>query len=314
VPRARLGVVLLLPPPLDQEADGLRRAFGDPARGRIAPHLTLVAGVNVGHEDVPAALAVLRSAAARARPLRLGLGPVRAFPTDEHVAYLAVRDPEGAGEQGEVGGLDALARLRADVSRPPLRRPSEHDFVPHVTVAQGLEGERLAAVVDAGRSFSAEVSIDRVHLLQEQGTDGRRRWVPVADAALGPPVVVGRGGLPLELAPGELLDPEGAAMLGSGRPAGVPAAGAVAAGAVAAARDGEPLTRQPAVPAGTRPLVVVARREGAVVGVATGWTAGPAADLIRVVVAGVGHPDEVDPHLRRAWTSAAADRGASLAP
>lgn len=38
----QLGVVLLIPPPIATEVDGLRRALGDGARPRIAPHVTLV--------------------------------------------------------------------------------------------------------------------------------------------------------------------------------------------------------------------------------------------------------------------------------
>jgi hypothetical protein len=72
------------------------------------------------------------------------------------------------------------------------------------------------------------------------------------------------------------------------------------------------------VPDDARSLVVVARMEGAVAGVAEGWTAGPVAELVSVTTVAVGDDPPappldlgVDAHLRSAWASAAADRGAS---
>jgi 2'-5' RNA ligase len=90
VPKRRLGVVLLVPPPWAAEIDGLRRALGDGALGRIAPHLTLVPPVNVREEDVPAALAVLRSAAAEVDgpSLVVRLGPAATFSPENPVVYL----------------------------------------------------------------------------------------------------------------------------------------------------------------------------------------------------------------------------------
>ena len=74
VPRHRLGVVLLLDPPVATEVDGLRRALGDGALGRIAPHITLGPPVNVADRDLAGALAVVREAASATSPLRLKLG------------------------------------------------------------------------------------------------------------------------------------------------------------------------------------------------------------------------------------------------
>ena len=271
----RVGVVLLLPEPVAAEVDGLRRAFADPALDRVAPHITLVPPVNVSVEAYGAALAGLRRAAAAGAPLRLRLGPVVAFPTDEHVAYLAV-----GGEEA------ALARLRAALLVAPLQREVDHAFVPHVTLTAAVGADQLDRVVAAAAGYAdRDVVIDRVHLLEERHTEDGRRWVPVADVALGPPAVVGRGGLPWELTTGELIDPEARGWLR-------------AAGAEAEAG-----------PAGTRPLVTVARREEAVAGVAWGWTAGPVAECVAWCV-GVGDDDTAG-HLQAAWWAAAAQRGAA---
>ncbi|MGZ4683577.1 MAG: 2'-5' RNA ligase family protein [Acidimicrobiales bacterium] len=287
MPRVRFGVVMLVPPPLALEVDGLRRAFGSSTLDRIPVHLTLVPPVNVRVDDIPAALAVLRAAASTARPLELALGPPRTFDSSEGVVYLAVG---GADDQQQ-----ALRRLQAAVLAGPLDRPIDHDFVPHVTLATGVGADRISVLLDAARDFrDVEVTIDRLHLLQEDD-DRPHHWSPVADVPLGPAVVVGRGGLPVELTAGELVDHEALGLLARLRsPEGPPAI---------ASR----LTAD--VPDGARALVVVARREEAVVGLSEGWTAGPVAELTVVHV--TDPADGTDDHLRAAWWSAAADRGAS---
>ena len=151
--KARLGVALLLPAGVSAEVDGLRRALGDGALGRIPAHLTLVPPVNVREDRLGHALAVLRSAAA---------------------------------------------------------------------------------------------------------------------------AVVGRGGLPVDLVVSDGADAEAAALAGAGRP-----------------------------------FCVTARRDGAVVGVATGWTAGAEASLHCLVVAHGARREGVGSHLLAAVGSVAADRGCS---
>jgi 2'-5' RNA ligase len=250
VPRVRLGVVLLVPPPVADEVDGLRRALGDPALDRVPPHITLVPPVNVRVEDVPDVLAALRRAASQVGALDLAIGPPRTFGSDEGVVYL------------EVGGSDAsstaLERLHRACRSGPLDRPLDHPFVPHVTVTTGVAAEEIERVLQVLHGYAA---------------------VPVA---------VGRGGLPIELTASELLDPEAAAAL--------TAAGDAAIGHQVAA----------SAPIDGRPLVVVARREGAVVAVAQGWTAGPVTELAslqRLIP-----DDSVVEHLEAAFWSAVAER------
>jgi len=170
VPRRRLGVALLVPPPVAVEVDGLRRALGDPSRRRIPPHLTLVPPVNVREEDLGAALDVLRRAARAVPPLDLRLGPAATFHPVNPVVYLAVG-----------GAVAALGALRERVFVPPLERTLAHPFVPHVTVADDLDPDRIRAALTALVDYVVDVRIDAVHLLEE-GRD--RVWRPIADAPL----------------------------------------------------------------------------------------------------------------------------------
>lgn len=260
MPKARLGVALLLPDAVAAEVDGLRRALGDGALGRIPAHLTLVPPVNVREDRLGEALAVLRSAAAATRPLALSLGPPATFLPDNPVLYLAVG-----------GDLDGMRRLRDAVFADPLERPLTWPWVPHVTVADEAAPERIASALAALADYRVDVRVDRVHLLRE---GPGRVWEPIADAPLAPAVVVGRGGLPLDLVVTDRPDPEGAALLGGGRP-----------------------------------FCVTARRDGAVVGVASGSTEGDEARLGALVVAEHARGEGIGSHLLAAAVSLAGERG-----
>lgn len=199
--KRRVGVALLLPPSSAAVVDAIRHALGDPALGRIPPHVTLVPPVNVREDRMADVLAVLRDAGSAAPgPLALDLGPVASFLPVNPVAYL------------EVGGdLEALHALRESVFREPLARPLTWPFVPHVTVADEAPPARVEAAVTAMAPFRHAVRVDRVHLLEEKVG---RVWRPVADTRLGPPPVPGRGGLPVELEVSAAPPPDTAALLG----------------------------------------------------------------------------------------------------
>jgi 2'-5' RNA ligase/N-acetylglutamate synthase-like GNAT family acetyltransferase len=275
VARRRLAVALLVAPPLRPEVDGLRRALDSPTRGHVPAHLTLVPPVNVRDEDLAAALAVLRAAAGATAPFALDLGPAATFEPERAVVHLAVG-----------GDVEALLALRDRVFVAPFVRPLDHDFIPHVTLSTGLPAARTAAAVAALSGFRARWEVDRLHLMAED----HPAWRPEADVPLGRAAVVGRGGLPLELTTSERLDPEASAF---------------------AAREWATFDRdergveweEP------QPFAIVARREGAVVGVATGSVQGDAAHLSDLLVAATERGTGVGSHLLAAVERLAADHG-----
>jgi 2'-5' RNA ligase len=271
VPRQRLGVALLLAEPLATQVDGLRRALGDPALGRVPAHLTLVPPVNVADRDLGRALSLLRDAASATEPFTVELGPVTTFHPVTPVCYLAVG-----------GDLDAVHALRDQVFRSPLERDLTHPFQPHVTVADSLAPERIAAAVTALADLRVEVTFERVHLLAER-RDGEhgRRWDPIADASFSRPDVIGRGGLPVELHVGGRPDPELAALL-----------------AIEGAGDG-------------MPFAITGRRDGSLLGGCWGWTVGGHLELADLVVAAANRGEGVGRHLLGAVESLAGKRGCS---
>ncbi len=261
MPRRRLGVVLLVPPRVADEVDGLRRALGDGQLGAVAPHVTLIPPVNVPEHDVDDALAVVRAAAAMTPPLTLALGPVRTFLPVTPAAYLTVDGP--------------VEELLERVHAGPFGRPLLYPFVPHVTVAEDLPEDRLAAAEAALGGMGRTVVVDHVHVLEQRS----KVWEPIMGIALRPPAVVGRGGLELSL---EVHDRPPPDALGLG------------------------VADDPA------DLVVVARREG-VVGVATGRLRGAKAWLEQLVVDEAARAEGVGSHLLASFLSIAAERGATRA-
>lgn len=272
VPRRRLGVALLVPGPTAHEVDGMRRALGDPAIDRMPPHLTLVPPVNVRDDRMDDALAVLRDAAGRVRPLKLTLGPTRTFLPENPVVYLAVGGPD----------LDVLYRLRNDIFRPPLERKLTWPFVPHVTLADGIEPERVEVGTRTLDRYQQDVVFDRVHLLEEQPG---HVWKPIAEARFEAAAIVGRGapGFELQLDVTDTLD--------------------------------EPATRwrDKHWPNPQRPLAVTARRDNGVVGIATGWTHGELANLSELFVDAATRNEGVGTQLVNAFLSEAVKRGATHA-
>ena len=275
MPRARLGVALLLPPPLAAEVDGLRRGLGDGGLGRIPAHITLVPPVNVRDDRLADALAVLREGAAATRPFSVVLGPPATFLPHSPVVYLPV-----------AGDAAAVRALRDRVFRPPLARSLSWPFVPHVTLADEADPARIEASLSALDRYQVSASFDGVHLLRELPG---RVWQPIADAPFSAPGVIGRGGLPLELAVSERLDPEATAL---------------------AARAWPEPTPDPHGQAGhpVRPFAVTARREGRVVGAATGHTHGEQARLDQLVVEVAQRGQGIGTHLWAAVASLAAER------
>ncbi|MDQ3353121.1 MAG: GNAT family N-acetyltransferase [Actinomycetota bacterium] len=282
MPRLRLGVALLVPRPVADEIDVLRRACGDKGPARIAAHCTLVPPVNVREDRLDDALAALRRAAAATRLITVVLGPPATFLPVNPVLYLEVDDV-----------AEAVRALRDRVFVEPLARSLTWPFHHHVTVVDGGDPERLGAAAQVLAGYRAEVAFERIHLLQEQRDgEGQRIWRPIADAAFAAPAMVGRGGLELELAVSESLDPEARAFCEREW----------------AVHDhdryGEVMPRD---------LAITARREGRVVGTAKGWTSAPSAHLDDLVVAAAHRNEGIGAHLVAAFLSEAAGRGCRLA-
>lgn len=272
-------MALLVPPPLDREVDGLRRALGDPALGRIPAHLTLVPPVNVREEDLEAALSLVAEAAGATRPFVAMLGPGATFFPDSPVVYLAV----GAGAA-------EVESLRRRVLAGALERRITHPFVPHVTVCDEISVSLIEPALAALACFRTEVRFARVHLLEEG--EGRV-WSSLADYPFRGPAVIGRGGLPVSLSLSGRADPLVSARLDEWW----------------ADHQREEFGPEWSPP---RSVVITARREGAVVGVAEGRVTGRTFWLDRLAVDPACRSQGIGTHLLSAVCSQAIDEGCLL--
>lgn len=225
--RRHLSVALLISEPVATEINGLRRALGDHALNRYVPHITLAPPVNVNETRVEDALAVVRSVAAHHKPFRVKLGPAATFLPRNPVTYLAVEN--------------ILGELNRELSVDPFRIDGTYPFVPHVTI--GRNESDVTAII----RYENEVEIDRLHLME---CDEKRIWFPIADTPFGEPVIVGRGGVELELITSQLADPTTIELIGRRK----------------------------------TDLVVTARRDGRTVGVAVATFDGSRAELEALVV------------------------------
>jgi 2'-5' RNA ligase len=277
--RYRVGVALVLDPPLADQVDGLRRALGDPALGRIPAHLTLVPPVNIRRDLLEAAVARIRTAATRVGgPIRLTLGSVATFLPLNPVVFLTVG-----------GDTEELRRIRDAVFAPPLERKLSWPWVPHVTLADGVGEDRIRAALSALDRFAVVWEVDRLVMLQE---GPGQVWQPLADAGLGHPIIVGTGGLPLEISRSRMLDPEARQVL---EEAGFGAGPELEA----EAQPGPPVFY---------PIVMSGRRQGRLEGVAAAW-AEPEGGHVAVYVRPGSRRQGIGAHLLAHTESAARQAG-----
>lgn len=267
----------------------LREALDDPRRHDLPPHLTLVPPIDLDPDGAVELRALLRDVAADREPLMLRLGPAASFAPVTETLHLHVG-----------GDLAELDELRDDLRRAPVDRPDHHPFVPHVTLLQRSEPERVAAGLATLVGVVGEWQVDRVHLLERLRPPSGAIWHPVAEEPFGGPHVVGRGGVELHLRAISTVEPAVAALLhGDDAP------------------DDELDTDPPdlVLPAGGDLLVVVAEQPGdpTPVAVAIGSAAAAGAALERLVVEESSRGLGIGRHVLAYWCFAAARRGARLA-
>jgi 2'-5' RNA ligase/GNAT superfamily N-acetyltransferase len=193
--RQRLLVVALLRGREADEINALRRVLGSTELDRIAPHITLIAPMNVPDSSVTQFGSAVEQTATSTAPMSLVLKQIATFPPGHHVLYLGVF--------GEIDGLGAF-RERLD-SRVP-----EHDdgrpFVPHVTLKSHSSPEVVDHAMALMSGYTLSLTLDRVTLLRLDESSPRRVWEPCDEFVLGTMVTIGRGGREIVLASATMLN------------------------------------------------------------------------------------------------------------
>lgn len=197
--KVRLGVALIIPPPLDAQIDVLRVALGDGALGRIMPHITLVPPVNVNTDELDTVRASLRAVAENISPIAVSLGPVQTFAPENPVIYLAAQPK------------DVLEDLRQQVFVPPLVKEEDHAFVPHVTICDDASSSKIEGAMASLTNATYAVTIDRIDLLQK---DDGAPWRSIDQFVFGNPNRIGTGGLSIDVETSTVFTDEAQAFAG----------------------------------------------------------------------------------------------------
>lgn len=278
--RDRVVVVLYVAGRTGDEIVGLQRAVGRGKLPSMAPHVTISPPTNIAATDRDAVLEVVAGAAARTAPIDVVLGPLDSFAPRNGVRYLSV---------SPVAPLAALVE-RCQVG--PLDRPRERRFVPHVTVARSREKlpspDPLLELLDGYRQPYRFTRITVAHQPRREG-GGPPRWVDLFDVDLGPPAVIGRGGLELTITTGSLVPPDARSLMPALEPAD---AGRLVAVGRVAGDDGQPV----------------------VAAVTVGEVAGSMARVTATVESPAGALVDAADHVGEAWAHAAARAGATTPP
>lgn len=240
--------------------------------------------VNVSEGELIDVRRHVRAVAMRTRPFDAWLGPASSFAPRNPTLHLEVHDASGAAEGGE-----PLSALREQLRSGPLGRPDEHPFVAHLTVRRRADAEAVEHARSVLPGSIGPWRVDAVTVLAQRRDAAGTRWMPVWEEPLGPPVVVGRGGVELVLRRTRVVEALGEGTEGEELVSTAPPRGALV---VVAERAGEP---------------------GAVVARAIGRVEGDLAALARVEVAPAQRGQGISAQVLHRWCADAGSAGARLA-
>lgn len=158
-----VGVVLVLPEPIQGEVTRIRTEQGDPRAQGMPAHITLLPPTPVSGSLLVTLRAHLGRVAHRHPALRITLTGAQTFRPLSEVVYLAL---------GE--GAEACSDLGHAVQQGPVPSPSPFPFRPHVTLAHDLSTATLDAVQDEYAAFTARFRVAEMCLYRWQDDAGWR--------------------------------------------------------------------------------------------------------------------------------------------
>lgn len=146
----RVGIVVPIPEPEAGRLGALRARLGDEF-AMVPPHVTLVTGVPV--TDWNAVVEHVAAVAAAAQPFTIRFEGTDTFRPISPVVFCKV-----------VAGAQHCASLHAALQAGPLALPSAYPYVPHVTLAQGLDDAVLDRVQQAQSQDRWTLQADQISL------------------------------------------------------------------------------------------------------------------------------------------------------
>lgn len=146
----RVGIVVPIPEPEASRLVALRSRLGDEF-AMVPPHVTLVTGVPV--TDWNMVVDHVAAVAAAAQPFTIEFEGTDTFRPVTPVVFYQV-----------LAGRSECSRLHTALQAGPLALPSAYPYVPHVTLAQGLDDAVLDQVQEALSQDRWTLQADRISL------------------------------------------------------------------------------------------------------------------------------------------------------
>ncbi len=250
--------------------------------------MTVVPPINLSQEELAEALTTVRRSASQTKPFDVGFTGLASFAPSAATVHLAVGDPDGD-----------LARLRDGIRVGALLRDDPRPYAPHVTLISSAADTQIGAALALNRDRTPESpligdwEVDRVFVLEQIRHSAGTSWQVLSEECFGKDVVVGRGGVEMNLRCVGCMEPATVSLLvrsGVRTPEGVPDD----PGLLNVTAE---LTENPGVP----------------VGAAIGRVEGRSAWLDELVTSVEHRREGIARHVLAKWCYEAATRGATVA-
>ena len=159
----RIGVAVQVPEPHASVLVGWRRRIGDPEAEKIPPHITLLPPTDFEPDQLELVEKHLTEAAATVAPFTMRLAGTGTFRPVSQVVFVQVS-----------AGISQCEMLERAVRRPPIERPVDFPYHPHVTVGHHIADPQLDEAFDGLRDFVAQFRVDSFRMYT-QDPDGSWR-------------------------------------------------------------------------------------------------------------------------------------------
>jgi 2'-5' RNA ligase len=152
-----LGVAISVPSPWGEVLTDWRKRVGDPAAGRVFPHVTLLPPTEVPAARMPAIEDHLAAVAATYPPFELHLAGTGTFRPVSDVVFVVV-----------AAGIAQCEQLEERVRSGPLARETRFPYHPHVTVAHDIPDEGLDRAYEGLADFDARFPVPAFTVFEQE--------------------------------------------------------------------------------------------------------------------------------------------------
>ncbi|MBQ0140351.1 MAG: 2'-5' RNA ligase family protein [Kurthia sp.] len=152
----KYGIVAFPSKEIQDFANSYRMRY-DSHYSQLPPHITLRAEVETDEAGLKAVADKLHAVTQKAQSFHVSIEKVGTFKPINNVIYLKVNADE------------ALYDLNKALHVDDFGGPAEYQYVPHITLAQGITADELDDIYGQLRmtEINFEESIDRIHLLYQ---------------------------------------------------------------------------------------------------------------------------------------------------